>query len=91
MGYGRDGDVVDIDRLAVAPAAFRRGIGRALVAAVHDREPDARAFTVSTGTDNAPAVALYTSLGYRPVGSSVLDGCPVTRFARERDRRNSQG
>jgi ribosomal protein S18 acetylase RimI-like enzyme len=82
VGYERDGDVVEIDRLAVAPAAFRRGVARALVGAVHDREADAQRFAVSTGTDNAPAVALYTSMGYRPVGSIVLDGCPVTRFAR---------
>jgi ribosomal protein S18 acetylase RimI-like enzyme len=83
LGYGRDDGVVDIDRLAVAPAAFRRGVGRALVGAVHDREADARRFKVSTGSDNTPAVALYTSMGYLPVGSKVIEGCPVTRFARD--------
>ena len=83
VGYERDEGVVDIDRLAVDPAAFRRGVGRALVDAVHDREADASYFKVSTGSDNTPAVALYTSMGYRPVGSKVIEGCPVTRFARE--------
>lgn len=82
LGYERDGEEVDIDRLAVAPAAFRQGVGRALVVAVHDREADAGRFKVSTGSDNTPAVALYTALGYLPVGSKVIEGCPVTRFAR---------
>ena len=81
LGYSRDGDVVDIDRLAVDPGAFRRGVGRALVGAVHDREPDAYRFDVSTGTANAPAIALYTSLGYQPVATTLLDGCRITRFA----------
>lgn len=83
VGYERDEGVVDIDRLAVAPSAFRRGVGRALVGAVHDREAGARRFKVSTGSDNTPAVALYTSMGYLPVGSKVIEGCPVTRFARD--------
>jgi ribosomal protein S18 acetylase RimI-like enzyme len=82
VGYSRRDGVVDIDRLAVAPQAFRRGVGRALVEAVHEREADARRFVVQTGTANAPAVALYTSLGYRPAGRVTLDGCAITRFAR---------
>jgi ribosomal protein S18 acetylase RimI-like enzyme len=74
--------VVEIDRLAVDPGVFRRGVGRALVGAVHAREAGARRFDVSTGAANAPAVALYTSMGYRPVATQVVDGCRVTRLAR---------
>ena len=89
-GYGVDasGDdaVVEIERLAVDPAWARRGIGRALVTAVHEHEAHATRFEVSTGTANAPAVTLYLSLGYEEVDAKVLDGCPVTFFVRSPSR-----
>lgn len=82
VGYTRDDEVVDIERLAVDPAWFRRGVGRALVAAVHERERDAARFEVSTGAANAPGVGLYTAFGYRRVDTRVLDGCPVVFLVR---------
>jgi len=82
VGYTRGDDVVEIERLAVAPAQFRRGVGQALVAAVHERESDATRFEVSTGAANAPGVGLYTALGYRRVDTRVLDGCPVVFLVR---------
>jgi GNAT superfamily N-acetyltransferase len=65
VGYRREAENVDIDRLAVHPAQFRRGYGRKLIEAVHAREESAEQFMVSTGADDLPAL---------PAGrSSVLD------------------
>lgn len=83
VGYAVEPDGVDIDRLAVDPAWFRKGIARALLAGVEDREAEAERFLVSTGAANLPAVTLYKSLGYRMLGESVIDGCAVARFVRE--------
>ncbi|PJJ71784.1 ribosomal protein S18 acetylase RimI-like enzyme [Diaminobutyricimonas aerilata] len=72
----------DIDRLVVDPAFFRRGVGRALVSAVLERAGDGPV-TVMTGRDNAPARALYDSLGFRHLGDvEVEPGVHLARFAR---------
>jgi len=52
-----------IGSLTVAPGHHRRGIGRALVGHVL-RHFDARPVVVSTGTANAPALALYRGFGF---------------------------
>ncbi|MCU1359335.1 MAG: aminoglycoside phosphotransferase, partial [Ilumatobacteraceae bacterium] len=49
----------DVDRLIVDPAFHRRGLGRRLMQSVMPHQ----SVTVSTGEANAPAVALYLSLG----------------------------
>ena len=83
VGYEREGDVVDIDRLAVDPKFFRQGVGRALVMEVHEREADARSFTVSTGALNKPAIQLYTQLGYRRRADRALpEGLTIAVFSR---------
>ena len=74
-----DGDVIDIDRLAVDPAAARQGHGRRLVQAV----PSDRATIVSTGSENAPAVALYLSEGFIETGrTEIAPGIFTTQFHR---------
>jgi ribosomal protein S18 acetylase RimI-like enzyme len=60
-------EIVDLDRLVVAPRAFRRGIGRRLVAAVVEIA-EHRPVVVSTGRDNMPARALYACAGFRETG-----------------------
>jgi ribosomal protein S18 acetylase RimI-like enzyme len=65
-----------LQRVAVDPAARQRGFGRALVVDALRwlrRRASARAM-VNTQLDNAPALALYESCGFRrlPVGLSVL-------------------
>jgi ribosomal protein S18 acetylase RimI-like enzyme len=83
VGYRRRAEAVDIDRLAVDPSHFRRGIGTLLVEEVHRREASARRFEVSTGAANAPAVALYLRLGYRRVDDKVLpEGVTIAQFVR---------
>ncbi|MBA3824856.1 MAG: GNAT family N-acetyltransferase [Ktedonobacterales bacterium] len=77
----RAGDVVEVSRLIVLPAFFRRGIGRALLAHVVAANPDARRLRVATGTLNAPAVALYQGFGFVEQGRrEVAPGVWVTHF-----------
>jgi ribosomal protein S18 acetylase RimI-like enzyme len=79
--------VVDVDRLVVAPWAFRRGYGRALVMALMEREPAGRV-VVSTGSRNQPARRLYEGLGFRVVGArEIAPGILVTRYELELARR----
>ncbi len=74
-------DLVDIDRLVVSPLAFRRGVGSALVRHVLALAGDRRV-TVSTGSANTPARALYARLGFDVTGTDeVLPSLWVTRFA----------
>lgn len=57
--------------LAVDPAARRRGIGEALVAAGVERlrAEGFRRFTAECRADNAPARRLYAGLGFQEVGT----------------------
>jgi ribosomal protein S18 acetylase RimI-like enzyme len=83
LGYRRLGAVIDIDRLAVDPSWFRRGIARSLIEDLHRREADASAFEVSTGAANTPAIALYEKLGYvREPDVPSPAGLTFARFSR---------
>ena len=53
-----------IARLFVAPTAFRRGVGTALVRHAL-AQAGGRRVRVGTATANAPALALYERLGFR--------------------------
>jgi len=57
-------------RLAVRPAAQRRGLGAALVQDLIARVPPGREprITVNTQSDNAASLALYARLGFRRTG-----------------------
>jgi GNAT superfamily N-acetyltransferase len=65
-------DEILIARLFVAPSAFRRGVGRALVEHAVAKARG-RPVRVGTGARNAPALALYEGLGFRRVN----DGEPA--------------
>ncbi|MFD1145682.1 GNAT family N-acetyltransferase [Saccharothrix hoggarensis] len=71
VGYAKVDGVLDIDRLGVAPSHFRLGFARRLVEQVLAEGGPA---IVSTGAANAPAIALYESLGFRVVDTVVVDG-----------------
>ncbi|WP_129838676.1 GNAT family N-acetyltransferase [Streptomyces sp. RFCAC02] len=81
------GAVIDIDRVCVDPAWFRRGLASRLIGhLLADLAPrgDVR---VSTGTDNHPAVALYQSLGFSRIGTGEpVPGLRMAHFALTRDR-----
>lgn len=80
LAWTDDGDLVDVHRLVVAPAAARRGIGSGLVRRLL-AEAGARPVVVATGRDNAPARALYERLGFTVTGErEVLPGLWVTGY-----------
>ncbi|MGY1704689.1 GNAT family N-acetyltransferase [Geodermatophilus sp. SYSU D00697] len=80
VAWTEDGALLDVERLVVAPAAARRGIGTALVRALLARA-DGRPAVVATGRANAPARALYERLGFVPTGErEVLPGLWVTAY-----------
>jgi ribosomal protein S18 acetylase RimI-like enzyme len=81
-GYRRHGDLVDVDRLAVHPEQFRRGIGAALLDELESREADARRIEVTTSTGNTPATSLYLRAGYVIVNRDDSGSVPVSHFAR---------
>jgi ribosomal protein S18 acetylase RimI-like enzyme len=74
VSYRIDGDTLDIHRLVVDPARFRRGIGRRLLAAAECRAPRPGRVVVATGSANAPALALYDAAGYRQTGRREVAG-----------------
>jgi GNAT superfamily N-acetyltransferase len=82
LGYQRIEDLVDVDRVAVSTAHFRKGIGRRLLEALHERESTALRFEVSTGAANPAAIALYIGVGYRPVRTETLAGIDIVHLAR---------
>lgn len=67
LRYG--GDTVDLDRIVVAPAARRRGVGRSLImtAIVQARFRRVTEMILEVRTDNEPAVTLYRELGFTEV------------------------
>lgn len=83
IGFTEEPGTVDIDRIAVDPAHFRRGYARLLLNRLHDQHPGC-AFVVSTGAANAPAMALYERLGYERVGErTVVQTLVVVDFHRQ--------
>ena len=80
IAYSWNGPVLDIERLTVDPAAFRRGLARRLLAAL----PPAQVTVVSTGRDNLPARALYARHGFRHVADlEVAPGLWISRLRRD--------
>ncbi len=76
------GDDVDIDRLIVAPRAFRRGVATVLLDALDGIYPNRR-MAVSTGRDNEPAITLYRRRGFTVVRDvEVIPGLFVTELER---------
>ena len=63
-------DELHVLNVAVAPEARRRGVARAILDRVEaqGREQGARVSMLEVRRGNAPAIALYRSLGYREVG-----------------------
>lgn len=73
-----DGRVIEIERLVVAPAHFRRGIAKRLVGEAISLA-GGRPITVSTGRDNPPARRLYESMGFAHAGD--LEVAPSVHLA----------
>ena len=72
LGYAEVRAVLDegtLERIAVAPAARRRGIGEALLTrAIREGRGKLAFLTLEVRARNAPAIGLYEKLGFRVVG-----------------------
>ena len=85
---GADGDSVDgagfryVDRIIVATAAHRRGVGRLLYGAVFDHAAQAGAprvtCEVNVDPPNPVSLAFHSSLGFAEVGRQSNYGGEVT-------------
>jgi len=76
------GDTLDIHRMMVHPDRFRLGIASRLLSSVLEL-PGLKQALVSTGTANAPAVALYERHGFRPTGLvDIAPNVTITRFVK---------
>jgi ribosomal protein S18 acetylase RimI-like enzyme len=74
-----DGETLDLHRLVVDPASFRKGIGSALVRAALGAEPGTTHAIVQTGAANEPALALYQGEGF--VLTDEIEPVPGLRVA----------
>ncbi len=91
ISYKKASELLDIHRLVVHPAFFRRGIGKALVQFVEQAEEHLERVIVSTGKKNLPAKQLYTQLGFVEIGEKeVIPGLFITLFEKERCSRASR-
>ena len=86
VSYRLLGDTLDVHRLVVDPAHFRRGIGTTLVRAVLAVEPSARQAIVQTGADNDPARCPLSPGGLRADRRARSGSGPPCRSFRKRLR-----
>jgi [ribosomal protein S18]-alanine N-acetyltransferase len=67
VGMARTGSEAEIHTLAVDPAHWGRGVGRALLRTVLDHAAGATVF-LEVRTDNQPAIGLYRSESFTVIG-----------------------
>jgi GNAT superfamily N-acetyltransferase len=83
---GERGSRMEVLRFSVAPDVQGRGVGRALLTAVHAAAPPTtRVIWLVTGARSPENLHLYTSAGYRIVGT-VTDAAGVGLVRMELDR-----
>jgi len=74
---------IDIAALVVLPKYFRMGLGTALVREIIEVHEGTR-ITVCTGARNAPALSLYTQLGFEASDTWIADDCiAMVKLVRE--------
>ena len=64
ISYKRELDIIDIHRLIVHPAHFRKGIAQSLLSYLQQAEQDFVKMIVCTGQKNTPAANLYRKNGF---------------------------
>lgn len=81
LGPDDDAGALCITQLVVHPRAQRQGIARSLVQNALQRGPG-MVFVVTAASANAPALRLYTRLGFEPCRTGVLGpaALPVTQL-----------
>jgi ribosomal protein S18 acetylase RimI-like enzyme len=84
ISYQLDGQTLDIFRLCVDPACFRRGIARALLDFVEHAESGVTCIIVSTGSLNTPARQLYERHGFTRKGEqSIAEGVRISHYEKQ--------
>lgn len=81
IGCRQSAKELAICRLMVHPDFFRRGIAGALLQHIESLAVPGGIMTVSTGTNNTPAVQLYEKYGFEAVQMQLLaPGITMTKF-----------
>lgn len=76
-----ENEVIDIHRLMVHPEHFRKGIAKKLVRFIETLDENCTAMTVSTGSENTPAVNFYLNNGFIITDiQTVADDLSLTSF-----------
>ncbi|TKC16278.1 GNAT family N-acetyltransferase [Robertmurraya kyonggiensis] len=84
LSYKFKKGVIDIHRVMVHPAFFRRGIAGSLIQYIEDKMVSAEFAIVSTGAKNIPAIKLYEKLGFEELDQSVVgDGLVLTNLKKK--------
>ncbi|MHA6480753.1 GNAT family N-acetyltransferase [Paenibacillus sp. strain BS8-2] len=84
ISYETRDEEIDICRLVVHPDFFRRGIAARLLGHLLSHAAFGKRTVVSTGRDNAPAIALYKRFGFSERGDfEVAPGFFITQLVRE--------
>jgi len=74
-------DILDIHRVAIHPAFFRRGIAENLLKFIEGLDSNIKKVLVCTGKENLPAVKLYLKNGYKNKKDiEITDGIYITEF-----------
>ncbi|MEV6522940.1 GNAT family N-acetyltransferase [Longispora sp. NPDC051575] len=75
----------EVLRVRVHPAVRRRGVGRALLAALEDRAAELgfRGMFLDTTTNQPEVVAFYRGLGYTEAGRSTFPHWTLVYFTKE--------
>ncbi|MGP4069640.1 GNAT family N-acetyltransferase [Halobacillus sp. B29] len=88
ISYKIEDNYIDIYRLMVHPEHFRKGIGQSLLRNVIGTYPSKPSY-VYTGSENTPAINLYTSHGFHPTHEKeVTPGMFLTRLERSTSEAN---
>ncbi|MFN8459347.1 MAG: GNAT family N-acetyltransferase [Anaerolineae bacterium] len=84
LSYTHSPNALEICRMMVSPAYFRRGIAGKLLQAVETIEPNINQIVVSTAAQNQPALSLYQKYGYRQTFTTTLpDGLKLVTLHKQ--------
>lgn len=84
LAYTRSNNALEICRMMVSPAYFRRGIAAKLLEAIETIEAEVNQIVVSTAAQNLPALALYHKYNYRQRFTTTLpDGLKLVTLSKQ--------
>jgi len=74
ISYKLEYGILDVHRLAVKPAYFKKGIACQLLKYIVDQNNGVQKIIVATGADNYPAIKLYEKAGFKISREFEVDG-----------------